>query len=125
MIGMLKRLIGENIQLVWQPAKRELSVQIDEVSLDQILVNLCVNARDAIDKQGSLTISTLSVSIEDEVALQHNVLPGEYAVIQVTDDGIGIDEETLKLIFDPFFYHKRSWQGNPGWDYQGIWYCKK
>ncbi|MEW6527598.1 MAG: PAS domain S-box protein [Spirochaetota bacterium] len=111
MIGMLKRLIGENIQLAWQPVKRELSVQIDEVSLDQILVNLAVNARDAIDKQGSITISTLSVSIEDEVALQHNVLPGEYAVIQVTDDGIGIDEETLKLIFDPFFTTKEVGKG--------------
>jgi PAS domain S-box-containing protein len=111
MIGMLKRLIGENIQLVWQPVKRELSVQIDEVSLDQILVNLCVNARDAIDKQGSITISTHSVSINDEVALQHNVLPGEYAIIQVTDDGIGIDEETLKLIFDPFFTTKEVGKG--------------
>ncbi|MDH7553042.1 MAG: PAS domain S-box protein [Spirochaetota bacterium] len=111
MIGMLKRLIGENIQLVWQPANRELSVQIDEVSIDQILVNLSVNARDAIDKQGTITISTHSVSIKDEVALQHNVLPGEYALIQVTDNGIGIDEETQKLIFDPFFTTKEVGKG--------------
>lgn len=111
MIGMLKRLIGENIQLVWQPANRELSVQIDEVSLDQILVNLSVNARDAIDKQGTITISTHSVSIKDEVALQHNVLPGEYALIQVNDNGIGMDEETQKLIFDPFFTTKEVGKG--------------
>lgn len=111
MIGMLKRLIGENIQLVWQPANRELSVNLDEVSLDHILVNLSVNARDAIDKQGTITISTHSVLIDDQVSLQHNALPGEYALIQVTDDGIGIDEETQKLIFDPFFTTKEVGKG--------------
>ncbi|MEJ5361887.1 MAG: ATP-binding protein [Spirochaetota bacterium] len=111
MVGMLTRLISENIRLVWQPAKRELPVNIDEVSLDQILVNMSVNARDAIDKHGTIIISTHSVLIEDEAALLHNVLPGEYALIQVADNGIGMDEETLKLIFDPFFTTKEVGKG--------------
>jgi len=111
MIGMLKRLIGENIQLVWKPVKRELSVNIDEVSFDQILVNLIVNARDAIKDHGLITITTDTVTIDDKEALQHNVLPGEYALIEVADNGIGMDEETLKHIFDPFFTTKEVGKG--------------
>lgn len=111
MIGMIKRLIGENIQLVWQPVKKELSVHIDEVSIDQILVNLIVNARDAIKDHGLIGITTDSVTIEDEVALQHSVLPGEYALIEVADNGIGMDEETLEHIFDPFFTTKEVGKG--------------
>jgi len=111
MIGMLKRLIGENIQLVWQPVEMELSVNIDEVSFDQILVNLIVNARDAIKDHGLITITTDTVTIDDKEALQHNVLPGEYALIGVADNGIGMDEETLEHIFDPFFTTKEVGKG--------------
>lgn len=111
MIGMLKRLIGENIQLVWKPVKKELSVQINEVSFDQILVNLCVNSRDAIKDHGVITITTDSVIIDDKEALQRNVLPGEYALIEVADNGIGMNKETLEHIFDPFFTTKGVGKG--------------
>ncbi len=111
MIEMIKRLIGENIQLVWKPVNKELSVTIDDVSIDQILINLTVNARDAIIDQGIITISTNVVSIGDQVALQHDVLPGEYALVEVADNGIGMDKETMQLIFDPFFTTKEVGKG--------------
>lgn len=110
-ITMLQRLIGENIQLQWKPLNRELMVKIDPSSIDQILVNLCVNARDAIKDHGIITIATHLVSINDEKALQYDVLAGDYALIQVSDNGAGIDEESLKHIFDPFFTTKEVGKG--------------
>ncbi|MCX8123489.1 MAG: PAS domain S-box protein [Spirochaetes bacterium] len=110
-IGMLQRLIGENIQLIWKPLKKELLVKIDPLSIDQILVNLCVNARDAISNHGNITIRTSVVNLDEVMALQNGVFPGDYAVIDVSDTGQGMDDETLQHIFDPFFTTKAVGKG--------------
>ncbi len=111
MIGMLQRLLGEHIQLVWKPLSKDVMIKIDPSSIDQILVNLCVNARDAITSNGIITIATSTVNIDDVKALQYEVFPGNYALIQISDNGAGIDEETLKYIFDPFFTTKDVGKG--------------
>jgi len=107
MIKMLKRLIGENIELFWKPGKAVWPVKIDPSQIDQILANLCVNARDAIDGVGKLTISTKNVVFDaadctDRAAFD----PGEYALLIVEDTGCGMGKETLSNIFEPFYTTK-------------------
>ncbi len=84
----------------------------DEAQLHQVMMNLCVNARDAIDKKGTITIHTKSLTIDQEVARQHNVSQeGTYVVIEVADTGVGIDPNLLKRIFEPFFSTKEQGKG--------------
>lgn len=107
MINMLRRLIGENIVLSWQPGKCLGAVRIDPGQVDQILANLCVNARDAISGTGRVTIETGDVYIDASQGKGHaDCSPGEYVMLSVTDDGCGMDAATLENIFEPFFTTK-------------------
>ncbi len=107
MLKMLRRLIGEDINLVWQPGAKLWPIQMDPSQLDQILANLCVNARDAIADVGQLTIETRAVTIDEAYCVDHaECLPGNYVMLAVSDNGRGMERETLEKIFDPFFTTK-------------------
>lgn len=112
MLKMLKRLIGEDINLVWKPAEELWPIYMDQSQIDQILANLCINARDAIDGTGQLLIATERVTI-DENYCQNNreAIPGEYAQLIISDTGCGMDRETLDHLFEPFFTTKSVGEG--------------
>jgi len=111
-LKMLRRLIGEGIDLVWAPGQSVWPVKMDPSQIDQILANLCVNARDAINGVGKVTIET-SVAVFDKeyCAFHEGSIPGDYAVLTVTDNGCGMDRETQTRIFEPFFTTKDIGQG--------------
>jgi PAS domain S-box-containing protein len=107
MLKMLRRLIGEDIDLAWKPASDLWPVKIDPSQVDQILVNLCVNARDAIDDVGKITIETQNVVFDQVYCEDHlDFIPGEFVRLAVSDTGCGMDREILDKIFEPFFTTK-------------------
>jgi signal transduction histidine kinase/ActR/RegA family two-component response regulator len=112
MLTMLRRLIGENITLEWVPGEIGWPVRIDPAQVDQVLANLCVNARDAIDDTGTVTVSTGRVTITEADQARHpGAAPGEYATLSVRDTGRGIPPEALGHLFEPFFTTKPVGQG--------------
>ena len=107
MLNMLRRLIGENILLNWQPGANLWLIKMDPSQIDQILVNLCINARDAIAGIGKLTIETENHVLDDAYCATHaGCVPGEYVLLTVSDTGCGMDKATLAQIFEPFFTTK-------------------
>ena len=112
MLKMLHRLIGENIELSWYPDDELWTVRVDPSQVDQILANLCVNARDAIAGTGRVTLETRNVSLDDVFCAKHSgVLSGDYVVLSVSDSGIGMDKATLDRLFEPFFTTKELGKG--------------
>ncbi len=111
-LNMLRRLIGENIDLSWRPGLNLWLVMVDPSQIDQLLANLTVNARDAIDGVGNISIETSNVTFEEGYfAGQPEGMPGEYVMLTVSDDGCGIDQETQSHIFEPFFTTKNDGKG--------------
>ncbi|HYW84239.1 MAG TPA: PAS domain S-box protein, partial [Spirochaetia bacterium] len=109
---MIQRLIGEDIDLASIPGRDLWKVKIDPAQLDQILANLAVNARDAIGGVGKLTIGTGKVMFDEEhCAANPGFLPGEYLQLTVSDNGCGMDRETLAHVFEPFFTTKAPGKG--------------
>lgn len=109
---MLKRLIGEDIQLNLALASEPLTVKADITQLEQVLMNLAVNARDAMPMGGMLTIETKSVELDESYTeRKQDFLPGRYAMIAVHDTGCGMDKETTYRIFEPFFTTKGKESG--------------
>ncbi len=107
LLKMLLRLIGEDIDLVWMPGSVLWAVKIDPSQIDQILANLCVNARDAIAGVGKVTIETENTSFDDTYCAVHaGFICGEYVMLAVSDDGCGMSQEDLEHIFEPFFTTK-------------------
>ncbi|MEJ2641250.1 MAG: ATP-binding protein [Desulfosarcinaceae bacterium] len=112
MLKILRRLIGENIELAWLPGEDVWPVMIDPIQVDQILANLCVNAKDAIADVGKITIETGTVTLNaEDCTAQTDVLPGDYATLVVSDTGKGIAPDTLDKVFEPFFTTKAVGQG--------------
>jgi PAS domain S-box-containing protein len=112
MLNMLKRLIGEDIDLCWQPQPDLWPVKVDPSQIDQILANLCINARDAIAEVGKTTIETGNSIVDKAYCRGHpGLAPGEYVRLAVSDDGCGMDKETLSHLFEPFFTTKGVGQG--------------
>jgi PAS domain S-box-containing protein len=112
MLNMLQRLIGENIELHWHPKANLWPVRVDPSQIDQILVNLCVNARDAISGVGAMTIETENCMIDEACgAAQVGVVTGEYVRLAVSDNGCGMEREMLEHIFEPFFTTKEPGKG--------------
>lgn len=111
-LKMLARLLGEDIHLVWAPDAALGMIRMDPSQIDQILANLAVNARDAVDRVGTLTIETQNVTLDADYCATHtDAVPGEYVMLTVSDDGCGMDNETLEKIFDPFFTTKDVGKG--------------
>lgn len=107
MLAMLQRLIGEDIDLVWRPAPELSPIKMDPAQIDQILVNLCVNARDAISGIGKITIETNTARLDADYCAQNaDAVAGEYAVLVVSDSGCGMKQEVIDKIFEPFFTTK-------------------
>ncbi len=107
MLNILRRLIGENIEVVWNPAAELWAVKIDPTQFDQILTNLCLNARDAISGTGLILIQTENVILgEQDQEFHPEIITGEYVRLSVQDNGCGMDPETLEHIFEPFFTTK-------------------
>ncbi|MHB1184964.1 MAG: hybrid sensor histidine kinase/response regulator [Desulfobulbia bacterium] len=112
MLNMLRRLIGEGIDLVWLPGKELALIKMDPVQVDQMLANLCLNARDAIADVGKITIETGNVVFDEAYCADHvGFVAGEYVLLAVSDNGCGMDKETLDQIFEPFFTSKAVGQG--------------
>jgi PAS domain S-box-containing protein len=112
MLKMLQRLIGEDISLAWLPAPDLWLIKADPSQIDQILANLCVNARDAIENTGRVTIETRNNTIDADYCKKHpDVVPGEYVHLGISDNGNGMDKETLEHIFEPFFTTKELGKG--------------
>ncbi len=111
-LKIIERLIGENIELCWRPGEGVWRIRMDTSQLDQVLSNLCLNARDAIDGNGSIVIETANRMIDEHFAAAFpEARPGEYVCLSVTDSGVGMDSETQSLIFEPFFTTKKRGKG--------------
>ncbi len=112
LLKMLRRLIGEDVDLVWLPGQGLGPVKIDPTQVDQILANLTVNARDAIDGVGRITIETANAVLDEEYCAEHNgSVPGSYVMLSIGDDGCGMDRSVQEHIFEPFFTTKEIGQG--------------
>jgi len=112
MLKMLRRLIGEDIDFAWEPAIGLWPVKMDPSQIDQILANLCVNARDAISDIGKITIETQNVELDEQYCADHTgFVPGQFVMLAVSDNGCGMDKETREHIFEPFFTTKDIGKG--------------
>lgn len=111
-LNMLKRLIGEDINLTWIPGPNLWPIVLDPTQIDQIMANLAVNARDAIGGVGAITIETTNVVIDETYSQNHMSFPaGSFALLTVSDNGKGMDKATLSHIFEPFFTTKEMGKG--------------
>jgi PAS domain S-box-containing protein len=110
LMSMLRRLVGERVTIV-QHRGRVPAVIADTGQMEQVLMNLAVNGRDAMPDGGRLTIETRTIEIDAEGAEVRRLPPGRYVELAVTDTGVGMDAETQNRIFDPFFTTKDANQG--------------
>jgi PAS domain S-box-containing protein len=109
---MLARLIGEDIHLDFKGAKDLWNTKVDTIQIEQVLVNLAVNSRDAMPDGGRLTIETKNIGIDEQVAKFHvGTNPCQYVLVTISDSGVGIDKETQARIFEPFFTTKEQGKG--------------
>jgi PAS domain S-box-containing protein len=109
---MLRRLIGENIELITRPGERLAAVRADQGQLEQVIVNLAVNARDAMPEVGKLIFETASIELDQEYKAYHPyIAPGSYVRLAVSDTGCGMNETIRNRIFEPFFTTKERGRG--------------
>ncbi|BEH08989.1 hypothetical protein GSUET_06010 [Geobacter sulfurreducens subsp. ethanolicus] len=110
--GILRHTIRESIDIRLHLTEESYSIRADRNQLEQVIMNLVVNAQDAIDEHGVITIETAPVLLDDEYAQQHQeITPGRYLQLAITDNGCGMDQETRQRIFEPFFTTKGIGQG--------------
>ncbi len=112
LVKMVGRLIGETIKLEWIPGHGLGFVSADRGMVEQVLMNLAVNARDAMQHEGTLTIETQNLLIDSEYCANHTwAEPGRFVMLSISDTGCGIDEETLQHVFEPFYTTKEVGKG--------------
>jgi CheY-like chemotaxis protein len=111
-MGILERLIGEDVQVVFKPGTNLRAVRIDPSGMEQVLINLAVNARDAMPQGGQLSIETSEVEVDAELCRNHlDARPGRYLLLSVKDTGVGMSEGVLSRLFEPFFTTKGPGRG--------------
>jgi two-component system cell cycle sensor histidine kinase/response regulator CckA len=111
-LGMLKRLIGEDLRLVWLPGSGELRTILDPSQLEQIVSNLVVNARDAMEEAGEIVIETSNLQVDERYCRDHHWFePGDFILVSVSDTGTGMSPEVRERIFEPFYTTKELGQG--------------
>jgi len=109
---MLSRLISENVEMVTVTAKNLGTIKADPGQIEQVILNLVINARDAMPNGGTITLETANIELDDSYAQGHlGAVPGSYVMLSVTDNGLGMDEETQAHIFEPFFTTKELGKG--------------
>ncbi|QTA80836.1 Two component system response regulator/histidine kinase, PAS domain-containing [Desulfonema limicola] len=112
MLKMLRQLIGENIDLAWLPGANIRQVRMDPSQIDQILANLCINARDAITDIGKITIETGNMTFDSAYCEKHpGFAAGEFVLLAVSDNGSGMNKETMANLYEPFFTTKDVGKG--------------
>ncbi len=112
LLKMLKRIVGEDIELHWISGRELWSVNMDPAQIDQILVNLVVNSRDAIAGTGTITLKTENTTLDDAFSSAHpGALPGDYVLLTESDNGSGMSKDILDSIFEPFFTTKELGKG--------------
>lgn len=112
MTVMLQRIIGEAIELIWKPAPALWTIKMDSGQMDQIVTNLCINARDAIENVGTISIETANITIDDEYCTRHaGFTCGDYVLLMVSDTGCGMSREVQEKAFEPFFTTKPVGKG--------------
>jgi two-component system, cell cycle sensor histidine kinase and response regulator CckA len=111
-VSLLRRVIGEHITISVQTARDLQVTLVDPTQVDQVVMNLCLNARDAMPSGGRLTLETRNVELgEDYCRLHSYARPGNYVMLSVSDDGLGMNAETMEQIFEPFFTTKEMGKG--------------
>ena len=109
---MLRRVIGEDVELIAALAPELGHVRADQGQIEQVIMNMAVNARDAMPEGGKLIIETMNADLDEEYALRHPpTVPGKYVMLVMTDTGIGMDEKVRSHIFEPFFTTKELGKG--------------
>ena len=109
---MLPRLIGEHIEFSFNPGAQLFTVKADPGQVEQVILNLVVNARDAMPQGGTISVRTSNVSLDQaQASLRSPMTPGDYVLLSVSDTGLGMDEKTKALIFEPFFTTKEVGKG--------------
>lgn len=112
LLKLLERLLGENIVCHQLPSKRKLWIEADRTMLDQTVMNLCLNARDAMPNGGTLTLETsLAEFTPESIALHPETRPGQFVCLKISDTGCGMNEDVLKHLFEPFFTTKEIGKG--------------
>ncbi len=111
-MGILERLIGEDVQVVFRPGSNLHAVKIDPSGMEQVLINLAVNARDAMPQGGQLCIETSEVEVDAELCSNHlDARPGRHLLLSVKDSGVGMSEAVRSRLFEPFFTTKGPGRG--------------
>ena len=108
---MLRRVLGEDIDLVTLPKAKTAKVKADPNQLEQVIMNLTVNARDALPAGGKITVETANVEMGERFGEHQQVRPGSYVMLAISDNGSGMDAETLSHAFEPFFTTKQAGKG--------------
>lgn len=109
---LLKPLMGDDVEIVFPSRSAEAIVEADPGQLDQVVLNLAVNSRDAMPHGGKLIIETGVLDLDESFAREHSMTPGHYVMLAISDNGIGMDEATRSRIFEPFFTTKESGKGS-------------
>jgi two-component system cell cycle sensor histidine kinase/response regulator CckA len=109
--SMLRPVIGEDIELVMSLGTSLGSVKVDPGQISQVILNLAVNARDAMPRGGRLTVETMNVELDEAASAEHSLLPATYTMLAISDTGVGMDHDLQKHIFEPFFTTKEVGKG--------------